>query len=343
MTVTSLNNRVFRVKSRPDGLISRDNFEFATEPVPEPKDGEFVVKTLVLSLDPTNRIWLTDMDQYMPPVQIGEVMRGFGIGQIVQSRNANYKVGQLVSGAVGWQEYSVGSGKEPWRPFMPLPDNVSVPPEVLAGAAGGTGLTAYFGITDIARAKPGQTLVISAAAGAVGSIAGQIGKIVGCRVVGIAGSDEKCNWLVKDLGFDAAVNYKKDNWKKALADATPDGIDINFENVGGEILQEVFARMNLHSCMVVCGLISAYNDWDGEKTRIDLSRVLMKRIRLQGFIVSDYYSRFPEGTQNLIEWIKAGRIKSRETIVEGLENAPDAVNQLFDGRNIGKLLIRVAK
>ncbi|MBY0549451.1 MAG: NADP-dependent oxidoreductase [Candidatus Obscuribacterales bacterium] len=336
----SRTNRQFRLKNRPETRMDADTFELATVPVPALKEGQALIRTCLLSLDPTNRIWVADVDQYMPPVQIGEVMRGLGIGQVVESKHPNFQPGQLVTGPVGWQDYNVTDGKEDW-PFSPLPQ-VPIAPEDLAGAAGMTGLTAYFGVFEVAKLKAGETMVVSAAAGAVGSIVGQLGKITGCRVVGIAGSDEKCRWLTDELGFDAAINYKSADWKQRLIDATPNGIDVNFENVGGEIMQFVFSRLNLRSRVALCGLISSYNDANDEKTKVSITNVLMKRVRVEGFIITDYFDKFAEGTMKLVGWISQGKIKTKSTIVEGLENAPDAVNQLFDGGNVGKLLVRVS-
>lgn len=337
----SRTNRQFRLKNRPETRIDATTFEFTKSSVPELIEGQALIRTCLLSLDPTNRIWVADVDQYMPPVQVGEVMRGLGIGQVVESKNPNFKPGQLVTGPVGWQDYNVTDGTEAW-PFSALPQ-VPISAEDLAGAAGMTGLTAYFGLFEVAKLKPGETVVVSAAAGAVGSIAGQLAKIIGCRVVGIAGSDEKCKWLTDELGFDAAVNYKSSNWKKQLTDATPNGIDVNFENVGGEIMQFVFSRLNLRARVAVCGLISSYNDGNDEKTKVSLTNVLMKRVRVEGFIITDYFEKFAEGTIKLVGWIAEGKIKTKSTIVDGLENAPDAVNQLFDGGNTGKLLVRVSE
>ena len=336
----SLKNRRFLLKSRPEARIDANTFEMVSEPIAELTEGQALIRTELLSLDPTNRIWVADVDQYMPPVQIGEVMRGLGLGRIVASKNPSLPVGRLVSGPVSWQDYNVADGTESW-PFALVPDNVPVSVEDLAGAAGMTGLTAYFGVFEVAKAEAGQTMVVSAAAGAVGSIAGQLGKIAGCRVVGIAGSEAKCKWLTTDLGFDAAVNYKAPDWKQQLIDATPDGIDVNFENVGGEIMQFVFSRLNLRARVALCGMISSYNDPDDLKTKVSLTSVLMKRVRVEGFIITDFMNRFPEGSAKLIEWIAQGKIKTTSTIVEGLENAPEAVNQLFDGSNTGKLLVRV--
>lgn len=291
-------NRQFRLKTRPTGRIEKSNFDFVEESVPEPGPGEALVRVLYLSLDPTNRIWMSDMDQYMPPVGIGEVMRGGGVGVVVKSNSARYKEGDHVSG-----------------------------------------LTAYFGLLDLGRPKPGETVVVSAAAGAVGSVVGQIAKIKGCRAVGIAGGPDKCRHIVEDLGFDAAVDYKRPDWREQLAAATPDGIDVNFENVGGEIMEAVMARMNLFSRMPLCGMISGYNT--GEPMRGDFSPILMRRIELRGFIVIDFMDKFAEGAMQLAQWVVEGKLKHRETIVDGLENAPVAVNKLFDGGNIGKLVVKL--
>lgn len=338
----ALTNRQFRLKTRPTGRVSRDNFEWVEEQVPALGDNSVLVRNVLLSLDPTNRIWMSDMDQYMPPVQIGEVMRGLGIGRVEESNNAKFKKGDYVSGLLGWQDYLVAN-EQTLNYVDKLPSVPGVPVEAFAGPAGMTGLTAYFGLLDIGRPKEGETLVVSAAAGAVGSIVGQIGKLKGMRVVGIAGGDEKCNWLVKELGFDAAIDYKKPDWKEELEKATPNGIDVNFENVGGEIMKAVFERMNLFGRFVLCGLISGYNDQDDEKSRLSLVNALMKRVTIQGFIVMDFADRNPEAVTQLAKWIGEGKIKYRETIVDGLENAPDALNKLFDGGNVGKLLVRIEK
>ena len=330
-------NRQFRLKTRPTGRIEKSNFDFVEEPTPEPGPGEALVRVLYLSLDPTNRIWMSDMDQYMPPVAIGEVMRGGGVGVVVKSNSARYKEGDRVSGLTGWQDYCIAD--EGMRAMNVLPKDLPVDLPVMLGACGMTGLTAYFGLLELGRPKPGETVVVSAAAGAVGSVVGQIAKIKGCRAVGIAGGPEKCRHLIEDLGFDAAVDYKRDDWREQLAAATPDGIDVNFENVGGEIMEAVMARMNLFSRMPLCGMISGYNS--GEPMRGDYSPILMRRIEIRGFIVIDFMEKFAEGAMQLAQWVIEGKLKHRETIVEGLENAPVAVNRLFDGENIGKLVVKV--
>ncbi|MGB6085161.1 NADP-dependent oxidoreductase [Parvibaculum sp.] len=332
-------NRQFRLKTRPTGRIERSNFDFVEQPIPEPGPGEALVRVLYLSLDPTNRIWMSDMDQYMPPVAIGEVMRGGGVGVVVKSNSVRYKEGDRVSGLTGWQDYCIAD--EGLRAMSVLPKDLPVDLPVMLGACGMTGLTAYFGLLELGRPKPGETVVVSAAAGAVGSVVGQIAKIKGCRAVGIAGGSEKCRHLIEDLGFDAAVDYKRDDWREQLAAATPDGIDVNFENVGGEIMEAVMARMNLFSRMPLCGMISGYNS--GEPMRADYSPILMRRIEIRGFIVIDFMEKFAEGSMQLAQWVIEGKLKHRETIVEGLENAPVAVNRLFDGENIGKLVVKVGE
>ena len=330
-------NRQFRLKTRPTGRIEKSNFDFVEESVPEPGPGEALVRVLYLSLDPTNRIWMSDMDQYMPPVGIGEVMRGGGVGVVVKSNSARYKEGDHVSGLTGWQDFCIAD--EGLRAMSVLPKGLPVDLPVMLGACGMTGLTAYFGLLDLGRPKPGETVVVSAAAGAVGSVVGQIAKIKGCRAVGIAGGPDKCRHIVEDLGFDAAVDYKRPDWREQLAAATPDGIDVNFENVGGEIMEAVMARMNLFSRMPLCGMISGYNT--GEPMRGDFSPILMRRIELRGFIVIDFMEKFAEGAMQLAQWVVEGKLKHRETIVDGLENAPVAVNKLFDGGNIGKLVVKL--
>ncbi|HYL82745.1 MAG TPA: NADP-dependent oxidoreductase [Candidatus Angelobacter sp.] len=329
-------NRQLRLQSRPKGLLAPGDLRLAEVPVPELQDGQALARVKYLSIDPTMRIWMA-MDSYLPAVAIGEVMRSGGFAEIVESRHPDYKKGDRVTGLTGLQDYVLidASAKSFLQKVPKIP---FVSDTVFLGVLGLNGLTAFFGM-EIAQPKKGETLVVSAAAGATGSIAGQIGKIHGCRVVGIAGSDEKCAWLTKDLGFDAAVNYKHADWKQKLAAATPNGIDINFENVGGEIMHAVFDRMNLHGRVVVCGLISGYNKED--PALASLATVLVKRLRVQGFIILDYASRFMEAATQLGQWKMFGKLTDRETIVEGLEKAPEAINMLFTGGNIGKLIVKV--
>lgn len=331
------DNRQFRLAQRPTDRVDANTFALKTLPAPEPDDGEALVRTLYLSLDPTNRIWITDIEQYMPPVQIGEVMRGYGIGQVVASNNSQLAVGDLVNGMLGWQDYSIASAA---NPMQQLPGGLPISLPTLLNVCGGTGLTAYFGLTDLGAPKAGETLLVSAASGAVGSIVGQIGKILGMRVVGVTGGPEKCRHIVEDLGFDAAVDYRAADWREQLEAATPNGVDVNFENVGGQIMDAVMHRMNLHSRLVLCGMISGYND--GATGTGDFALILMRRITVRGFIILDYAPRFAEGAMQLMQWLMEGKLKHQETIVDGLENAPTALNRLFDSDKLGKLMLKVA-
>ena len=332
----SLANRQLRLHSRPKGLLAPGDLQLSESPVAELTDGQALARVKFLSIDPTMRVWMA-ADTYLPAVAIGEVMRALGFAEIAESRHPDYKKGDRVTGLTGLQEYVV-LDESAKRSFQKIPRIPFVSDTVFLGVLGVNGLTAFFGM-EIAQPKKGETLVVSAAAGATGSIAGQIGKIHGCRVVGIAGSDEKCVWITKDLGFDAAINYKLSGWKDKLAAATPDGIDVDFENVGGEIMHAVLDRMNLHGRVVVCGLISGYTREDPGLE--SFATVVVKRLRVQGFIVLDYASRFMEAATQLGQWKMFGKLKDRETIVEGLEKAPDAINMLFTGGNIGKLIVKV--
>ena len=329
-------NRQLVLQARPKGMLAPGNLQMRETPLPELREGQALARVKYLSIDPTMRIWMA-MDSYLPAVAIGEVMRAFGFAEIVESWHPDYKKGDRVTGLTGLQDYVVldASAKQP---FQKVPKIPFVSDTVFLGTLGINGLTAYFGM-EIAAPKKEETVVISAAAGATGSIAGQIGKIRGCRVVGIAGTDEKCSWITKELGFDAAINYKHADWKAKLAAAVPEGIDIDFENVGGEIMNTVLGHMNLHGRVILCGLISGYNKEDPGLA--SFATVLVKRLRVEGFIILDYASRFVEAATQLGQWKLFGKIQDRETIVEGLEKAPDAVNMLFSGGNTGKLIVKV--
>lgn len=336
--MTDLNRR-FLLRNRPDGRITSDTFELVEEPVPEIKDGEALVQTQWISLDPTNRAWIGEEPTYLPPVEIGEVMRAAGLGQVVASNHDAYKEGQLVQGLTGWQEWVVVSDAAPLLPVTEIP---GVSPSLYLGALGATGLTAWVGLEDIGRPQPGETVVVSAAAGAVGSVAGQIAKIKGARVVGIAGGAEKCALITERLGFDAAVDYKASDWGDQLKSATPDRIDVDFENVGGEIMDAIFRRLNLRARVVLCGLISSYNDKQPPSGPRYFRNLLRQRVLLQGFIVLDHFGRIAEAASDMSAWIKEGKLQPLETVVEGFEQLPTAINMLFDGANVGKLVVRVA-
>jgi NADPH-dependent curcumin reductase CurA len=330
-------NRQLRLKTRPEGLVQRNNFDLVEQAVPELKEGEVLIRVLYLSMDPTNRVWMRDIPQYLPPVAIGEVMRALGLGRVVASRSSKYSEGDLVQGVTGWQDYLVLH--EDAKGYVRLPADTGIALPTLLGACGMSGVTAYYGLTDITPVQPGETLVISAAAGSVGSIAGQIGKIHGARVVGIAGGADKCRYLVDELGFDAAVDYKSGDFKQQLKAATPDGIHVNFENVGGEVMRAVLARMVIGGRVALCGMISGYNS--SERASDDFSPFIMKRLTLRGFLVLDY-TKTKEAVGAIAGWIREGKIKTEETVADGLENAPDVINRLFDGSHRGKLLLKVA-
>lgn len=333
-------NRSWRLRQRPEGIIDENDLELVTDEIPEIQEGQVLAKTIYFSLDPTNRIWMSDIDQYMEPVEIGDIMRAGGSLAIVEeSKVPHVKVGDIVQGGMhgGWQEYFIIPGEE--AAAIPLVE--SIPLTALISVLGFTGPTAYFGFLDIGQPKKGETVVVSAAAGAVGSIVCQIAKIKGCRVVGIAGSDEKCNWLKNDLKVDEVINYKKDDILESLKEKCPEGIDIYFENVGGETLDAALTLMNNYGRIPVCGLISMYNDWETPGPKM-FRNILMKRLTVKGFLVSDYLDRYAESLEALSEWMAEGKIQYKVDIVEGIENAPSAVNKLFTGENKGKLVIKVS-
>jgi NADPH-dependent curcumin reductase CurA len=309
------------------------------ESMPEIQDGEALVRTRWISLDPTNRAWIGETPTYLPPVGIGEVMRALGLGQVVASKHDAYKEGQLVQGLIGWQEWAVASDA---MPLLPVAEIDGVSESAYLGALGMTGLTAWVGLNDIGRPQPGETLVVSAAAGAVGSVVGQIAKIKGARVVGIAGGPEKCSMITEQLGFDAAVDHRASDWHAQLANATPNGIDVDFENVGGEIMDAIFARLNLRGRVALCGLISGYNSTEPPPGPRAFGNILVQRALVQGFIILDHLHRAPEAAAEISGWIRDGKLQPLETVVEGFERLPTAINMLFDGANVGKLVVRVA-
>jgi len=330
-------NRQFKLAARPKGLITPDVLQLSESPLPPLEEGQALARVKYLSMDPTMRIWMADIPQYMPPVQLGDIMRAFGLAEITESRHPDFKKGDKVMGLTGLQEFVVITGKET-RSFQKLPSIPFLSDTNFLGTLGVTGLTAFFGM-EILNPQSGQTLVVSAAAGATGSIAGQIGKIHGCRVIGIAGTDEKCKWIKDDLGFDHAINYKHADWRAQLVAATPSGVDLNFENVGGEIMQAVLDRMNVGGRVVLCGLISGYTRED--PALASFGQVLVKNLTVQGFIVINYASRFMEAGKQLGMWKMMGKLKDRQTIVKGLEKVPEAINMLFQGANIGKLIVEL--
>ncbi|HEV2308968.1 MAG TPA: NADP-dependent oxidoreductase, partial [Acidimicrobiia bacterium] len=325
-------NRQLRLAQRPVGLVDDDTFAWHEEPLPELEPGQYRVKVAYLSLDPTNRIWIGAEPSYMPPVGLGEVMRGVAIGEVVESRHDDFPVGSVASGLLGWQEYATcGTDLH----AQALPSGVPLPQ--LLGVFGGTGVTAYFGMLEIGRPVAGDTVVVSGAAGATGSVAGQIAKIQGARVVGIAGTDEKCDWLTDELGFDGAINYRTEDVGARLRELCPGGVNVFFDNVGGTILDTVLARLAIGARVALCGAISNYNAANDPTPIRNYMNLVVARARIEGFLVFDFHDRYPEAALQLATWVAEGRIKWRDHIVDGLDAAPRALNMLFTGENIGKL------
>jgi len=338
-------NRAWRLRSRPNGSLADGDLELVEEEIDELSDGQALVRTRLLSLDPTNRIWMSDIKGYMPPVPLDAVMRGLGIGEVVESKRDDLPVGALVTGFTGWQEHVLADDSLMEAPLSPLPDPLPAPEPAFLGALGHTGITAYLGV-EFADLKEGETMVVSAAAGAVGQIAGQIGKARGARVVGVAGGPEKCAHVVEDLGFDACVNYKADGWREALDAAAPDGVDVDFENVGGPIMDHVLMRLNIGARISLCGMIAEYNaytDANASDGLRNIGQLIMMRATMRGFLVLDHADRFEEAINYLAGLLAEGKLKYDETIVDGgIDQAPAALGQLFDGSNVGKLLVRVS-
>jgi NADPH-dependent curcumin reductase CurA len=336
MTVTTTEtNRQIRLKKRPVGMPTPGDFEGVASPRPAPRDGEVLRRTIYLSLDPYMRGRMSDAASYATPVNLGGVMVGHTVSQVVDSRHPNFRAGDIVAGYDGWQEYAVSDGKD----LRKL--DASVPISTALGVLGMPGLTAYVGLLDIGQPKPGETVVVSAASGAVGSIVGQLAKIKGCRAVGVAGSTEKCRYVVDELGFDAWVNYKTDDLVTALHTACPKGIDVYFENVGGAVFAAVLRMINRGARIPLCGMISEYNVTQSPGAP-NLRPLLVHRAMIRGFIVSDHFDRFPAFLQEVAPLVRNGRIKYREDIIDGLDAAPSALIGLFEGRNFGKALVRVS-
>jgi len=322
---------------RPPGEPAESDFRVEEVPMPEPKHGEVLVKVAYLSLDPYQRGRMRDAASYAAPVGLGEVMTGGIVGEVVKSSSPRFGVGEIVEDRLGWQEYAIGGA-----PTMRKVDPSLAPISTANGVLGMPGMTAYFGLLEVGQPKPGETVVVSAASGAVGSLVGQIAKIKGCRAVGIAGGPDKCRYVTQELGFDACVDYKAGNLAADLKAAAPKGIDVDFENVGGEILDTVLMQMNLHGRIAVCGLISAYNVTQVPQGPKNLRAVLTQRLRMQGLIVFDWANRVPEAIAQLGQWHKEGKLKIREDVREGgIDAYPDVLNLLYTGGNFGKLVLKV--
>ncbi|WP_182358411.1 NADP-dependent oxidoreductase [Tomitella gaofuii] len=338
-------SRQVRLAARPRGRTDGDTWEITTAPVPEPGDGAFVVRTELISVDPAMRGWLDDVRSYVPPVGVGEVMRAHAVGRVVTSRHPDYPEGSVVSGTFGVCEHAlVGPGGIPLRAAgVEVVDESIAPASVWLGALGFPGKTAYFGLTDVARMRPGETVLISGAAGAVGSTAVQIAKLHGCRVVGVAGGPDKCAWLTDELGADAAVDYKAGSVGRALRAAAPDGVDVYFDNVGGPLLDSALAQLRTHARIALCGAISGYNATEPQPGPSRYLSLLVNRASMQGFIIFDYADRFPEATAALSAWIRRGLLATPTQIVDGtVDDFGATLNKLFDGANTGKLMLRIA-
>ena len=334
--MNAIVNRQFRLAARPVGLPRASDWSLVEEPVREPGEGEFLIRIEYISLDPAMRGWMNEGKSYVPPVAIGEVMRAGGAGEVVASNHPGFPVGSKVSGLFGVQQYAMSNGKGVQRV-----DTALAPLPTYLGVLGMTGMTAYFGLLDVGAAQAGDTVVVSGAAGAVGTVVGQLAKIKGCRVVGIAGGAEKCRFLIDELGFDAAIDYKSEDLRKALREHCPQGIDVYFDNVGGEILDLALAQLAMHARVVICGAISQYNATEGVKGPANYLSLLVNRARMQGMVVFDYAARYGEAAREMGGWLADGRLQSREDIVEGFDTFPDALLKLFRGENTGKLLLKI--
>jgi NADPH-dependent curcumin reductase CurA len=330
-------NRRLVLAERPTGMVGESTVRLEETDLPDPGDGEALAKVRYLSIDPTIRTWMDDAPGYLPPIAIGEVVRAGGVAEVLSSNSDLYAPGDLLFGLTGWQDYVVADAGQ--RAMQKLPAGVT--PTAALGVLGLNGTTAYFGLLDVGALKEGDVVVVSGAAGATGSAAGQIAKLKGAaKVIGIAGGPEKCAWIVDELGFDAAIDYKHDNVPARLRELCPQGIDLYFDNVGGEILNACLANLAMRGRIVLCGAISSYNDSERSGPS-NYSALIIRRGRMEGFIILDYFDRLPAAQMELAGWLGEGKIKSAEHIVDGLERAPEALNLLFTGGNTGKVLVRV--
>ncbi|SDH77424.1 NADP-dependent oxidoreductase [Pseudomonas panipatensis] len=329
-------NRQFLLAKRPLGAIDPDTFSYVETPLGEPGPGQILVRNLYLSLDPAMRGWMNDAKSYIAPVGLGEVMRALGVGEVIASQNPAFAVGDHVNGALGVQDYFLGEPKGFYKV-----DAKRAPLPLYLSALGMTGMTAYFGLLDVGQPKAGDTVVVSAAAGAVGSVVGQVAKIKGCRVIGIAGGAEKCRYLIDELGFDGAIDYKHEDVAAGLKRECPKGVDVFFDNVGGDILDAVLARLAAKARVVICGAISQYNNKQAVKGPANYLSLLVNRARMEGMVVMDYANRFPEGLKDMATWLAEGKLKSKEDVVDGLQHFPQTLLKLFSGENFGKLVLKV--
>lgn len=329
-------NTQIKLAHRPVGLPKENDWQIEKNAIPAIGEGEILIRNRYISLDPAMRGWMNDVPSYVPPVQIGEVMRANAIGEVVESKNEHFPVGTIVVGVTGVQEYAKSTEKGLYKvdnPVLPLP--------VYLGTLGMPGFTAYFGLLEVGQPKEGETVLVSGAAGAVGSVVGQIAKIKGCRVVGIAGGPEKCRYLVEELGFDGAIDYKNEDVYSGIKKHCPLGIDVYFDNVGGEMLDTVLRRINLRARIVICGAISQYNATQPVKGPSNYLALLVKRARMEGIIVMDYAKDYGKAAREMGNWMLAGKLKSKEHIIQGIENFNQALLRLFNGKKLGKLVLEL--
>ena len=342
--MNTLINRQWRLARRPVGLVKESDFEWREEPALTPGPGQILVRNEFLSVDPANRTWMWQDNTTLPAQPLGSVVRGITFGTVAQSHNSAFPEGGRVLGMLGWQDYAITDGE--LDAVLRIPDDSDIPPTMQLGLLGHVGITAYFGLLEIGKPRAGETLVVSSAAGAVGSLVGQIGKLYGCRVVGIAGTAEKCRWLREDLGFDSVINYKAEPVFKRLKEYCPRGIDIYFDNVGGSMLEDALNLLNEHARVVACGMLSVYNDVGGMLALPagpnNLLNLTLKRAKMEGFVCLDFWSRASDATDMLARWHREGKLRYQVNVVEGLRHAPRALNRLFDSSNRGKLIVKMS-
>ena len=332
-------NRQWLLAKRPHGQVGKENFEYVENTIPQPGDNEVLVRNLYFSFDPTQRGWMEDRESYLPPVNLGEPMRAGTIGQVVESNHAGFTKGDIVQTTGGWQDFVVVSPDQAIMGLTKVPEGV--PPEMMMSVLGITGLTAYWGLLDLGNPQPGETVLVSGAAGATGSVAGQIAKIKGCRVVGIAGGPQKCAWLKDEVGFDDVIDYKNENVNERIAETCPNKVDVFFDNVGGDILEAALNHINMRARVVLCGGISAYNATEPVPGPANLMNLVVMRGRMEGFIVIDYMHKSEEAIKDLLGWISGGELKYQVDVQSGFENIPDTLSRLFTGQNLGKQLLKV--
>ncbi len=341
--MNTLSNRQFRLAARPVGMTKHSDWTFSSAPVADPGQGEVLVKVLQLSLDPAMRGWMNEGRSYIAPVALGDIMRAGGVGRVIASKNTGFAVGDYVAGMLGVQEYCLAAEAEIAKRGLHKIDLRMGTLSQWLNALGMPGMTGYFGLLEVGLAKPGNTVVVSGAAGAVGQTVGQVAKIKGCRAVGIAGGPAKCDFVVNELGFDGCIDYKQGSVKDGLKQYCAEGVDVYFDNVGGEILDSVLARLNRHARVVICGAISQYNNTSAVQGPKNYLNLLAARARMEGMVVFDYADRYHLAVKDIAQWMREGKLKSKEDIVDGIETFPETLNKLFTGENFGKLVLRVAE